>query len=102
MKAYEKWLSYAKTVEVLMGDDIGHLSHITDWAGKLPGAIARIAALIHIMRYAYQNPWQYLISFEDMASAVKIGHVLTNHALVCLTYCSKMEHKKLQRRFISG
>lgn len=80
-EAYEKWLSYAKTLEALMGDDIGHLSHITDWAGKLPGAIARIAALIHIMRYAHQNPWEYPISLDDMASAVKIGHVLTNHAL---------------------
>lgn len=65
-KAYKKWLAYAKTVEMLMGDDIGHLSHITDWAGKLPGAIARIAALIHIMRYAYQEPWQHVISLEDM------------------------------------
>lgn len=80
-EAYEKWLAYARTVEALMGEEIGHLSHITDWAGKLPGAIARIAALIHIMRYAYQEPWQHFIFLEDMASAVKIGHVLTNHAL---------------------
>ncbi len=80
-EAYEKWLSYAKTVEALMGEEIGHLTHITDWAGKLPGAIARIAALLHIMRYAHQCPWQYPISLEDMAAAVKIGHILTNHAL---------------------
>lgn len=81
-EAYEKWLSYAKTVEVLMGEEIGHLTHITDWAGKLAGAIARIAGLLHIMRYAQDSPWLFSISLEDMASAVKIGHVLTNHALV--------------------
>jgi putative DNA primase/helicase len=38
-EAYEKWLAYAKTVETLMREEIRHLSHITDWAGKLPGAI---------------------------------------------------------------
>ncbi len=81
-EAYAKWLSYAKTVESLMGEEIGHLSHITDWAGKLPGAIARIAALLHIMRYAFEKPWQHQISSEDLTSAVKIGHALTKHALV--------------------
>ena len=80
-EAYKKWLDYAKTVESLMGEEIGHLSHITDWAGKLPGAIARIAAVLHIMRYADDAPWLYPISIEEMAAAVKIGHCLINHAL---------------------
>ncbi len=80
--AYMRWLEYAKGVEKLMGDEIGHLSHITDWAGKLPGAIARIAALLHIMRYALHKPSEHLISSKDMVAAIKIGHVLTNHALV--------------------
>lgn len=80
-EAYQKWLAYAKTVETLMSEDVGYLSHITDWAGKLPGAIARMAALLHIMRYASNTPEEHLISLEDVTSAVKIGHVLTNHAL---------------------
>lgn len=80
-EAYQKWLEYAKTVEGLMGEEIGHLSHITDWAGKLPGAIARIAAVLHIMRYASDQPWLYPISIEEMTAAVKIGHCLINHAL---------------------
>ncbi len=81
-EAYEKWREYAKTIERLMGDELGHLSHITDWAGKLPGAIARIAALLHIMRHAHGRPWDKEVSLEDMTAAVKIGHVLSNHALV--------------------
>lgn len=80
-EAYEKWHSYAKTVEAFMREEIGYLSHITDWAGKLPGAVARIAALLHIMRYAHKSPSQHPISLTDMASAVKIGHILINHAL---------------------
>lgn len=79
--AYEKWLDYAKTVEVMMSEDVGHLNHITDWAGKLPGAIARIAALLHIIRHSNGKPWMVKVSFNDMAAAVKIGHALINHAL---------------------
>lgn len=80
-EAYDKWLTYAKTIEAMMGEEIDCLSHITDWAGKLPGAIGRIAALLHIMRHAYGYPWLHQISFEDMASAVKIGHTCVSHAL---------------------
>lgn len=79
--AYVKWHEYALAVETMMSEEVGHLNHITDWAGKLPGAIARLAGLIHIMRYALQNPCDYPISQEDISSAVKIGHVLINHAL---------------------
>lgn len=80
--AYSKWLEYAKYIEMMMGEEIGRLSHITDWAGKLPGAIARIAGLLHIFRYAHKKPHEYKISLEDMSAAIKIGHALTSHALV--------------------
>jgi Protein of unknown function (DUF3987) len=80
-EAYSKWLEYAKCNEALMGETIGHLSHITDWAGKLPGAIARIAGLLHVTRYAHHRPWEHKISLQDMSSAIKIGHVLSSHAL---------------------
>lgn len=81
-EAYQKWLEYAKCNEAMMGEEIEHLSHITDWAGKLPGAIARIAGILHVVRHAHQCPWEHHISLEDMTAAVKIGHVLTSHALV--------------------
>jgi len=80
-KAYQKWLDYAKAVEALMSDEVGHLNHITDWAGKLPGAIARIAALLHIMRHSKGKPWTQKVSYSDISAAIKIGHALTNHAL---------------------
>jgi len=78
--AYKRWYEYAVLNERLMDPEIGRLSHMTDWAGKLPGAIARIAALLHIMRYSKTAPWEHSISFEDMDFAVKIGHCLVNHA----------------------
>jgi len=80
--AYHKWLEYSQLVESLMGTDIGHLAHITDWAGKLSGAIARIAAVLHFMRYRTSESQENEIGLEDMQAAVKIGHCLINHALV--------------------
>ncbi len=79
--AYLKWLEYSKLVEMLMGPEVDYLSHITDWAGKLSGQIARIAALLHIYRHAFEKPWEAKICLEDMQGAVKIGHALTKHAL---------------------
>ncbi len=80
-EAYSKWLEYSKMLEMMMGRDLDFLSHITDWAGKLSGQIARIAALLHIYRYAFEKPWERSISVQDIQGAIKIGHVLTRHAL---------------------
>lgn len=96
-EAYKKWWEYAKAVEIFMGEETGHLSHITDWAGKLPGAIARIAALLHIMRYCHQTPSEYPISAEDMMAAIKTGHVLKNHALVVFDLLHESEGMQLAR-----
>jgi len=85
--AYEKWLDNARCIESLMSEELDHLCHITDWAGKLPGAIARIAGLLHVARYAHEHPWKHKISLEDMNAAVKIGHTLTSHALAIFDLC---------------
>ena len=79
--AHAKWHEYSKSVEMMMSPEIGHLTHITDWASKLSGQIIRIAALLHIYRHAFDKPWEHKISLEDMCCAVKIGHALTGHAL---------------------
>lgn len=80
-EAYSKWLEYSKMLEMMMGPELDYLTHITDWAGKLSGQIARIAALLHIYRHAFEKPWETKICLEDMQGAVKIGHALIKHAL---------------------
>ncbi|MGD2169929.1 MAG: YfjI family protein [Chlamydiota bacterium] len=79
-KAYDKWLNYSRVIEIKMGEG-GPFELITDWAGKLPGQIARMAALIHIARYAYVKPWLEKISEKDMLAAIKIGHFFAEHAI---------------------
>lgn len=101
-EAFEKWLTYAQLNERLMCEsDLGFLSHITDWAGKLPGAIARIAALLHIARYADVTPWKNKISLEDVTSAIEIGHVLSRHALAVFDFLHEIGSVELGRSILT-
>ena len=59
----------------------GELGDMTDWAGKLRGAVLRIAGLLHLAeRSRDRAPWQYDIARSTMAKAVKIGEFLIPHA----------------------
>lgn len=58
----------------------GDMEHAQDWGGKLPGAIARIAAILH----ALQNPdapHESAINEGTMIGAIHIGYYLKSHAL---------------------
>ncbi|WP_292924988.1 DUF3987 domain-containing protein [Nitrosomonas sp.] len=76
----QTWQNYALKVEAGMREG-GTYAHLTDWAGKLPGAVIRIAALLHIARHALVNPWEKEISIEDMNAALRMTDVLSVHAL---------------------
>lgn len=99
-KAFSKWLQHARCIESLMHEDLGILSHMTDWAGKLSGAIARIAALIHISRHAKGHPWQHKITLEDMTAAIQIGHALQGHAIIFFNILSENEAETLSRSIL--
>jgi len=74
------WQAFAHRIEAGMREG-GTYAHITDWAGKLPGAVARIAALLHIARHALSNPAQVEISIEDMSAALRMAEALSAHTL---------------------
>ncbi|MGH2803329.1 MAG: DUF3987 domain-containing protein, partial [Thermoleophilaceae bacterium] len=60
--------------------DGADLTHITDWAAKLNGAIARLAALIHLathLRHGFDQP----ISTDTLQAAARLGHYYLAHAL---------------------
>jgi DNA-binding PadR family transcriptional regulator len=59
----------------------GDLGSMTDWAGKLLGAVARIAAILHISEHIhYPKPWEYQIERETIDRAIRIGRYLIPHA----------------------
>jgi hypothetical protein len=77
---YEAWFAFWREVEGDMGPS-GRFEFMSDWGGKLPGAVARIAGLLHIARHAFDGPERHPISEQDMDAAIEIGRCLAVHAL---------------------
>ena len=75
-EANEIFNSLRRTWEPKLGAG-GELAGITDWASKLPGAIARIAGGLQLS----QDPLSTLVSGETMAAAIQIGEYYTAHAV---------------------
>jgi hypothetical protein len=79
--ALSAWQEFAHKIEVGMREGDCY-AYITDWAAKLPGAVVRIAALLHIARYAMGRPASKEIGLEDMSAALRMAEALSAHALV--------------------
>jgi len=80
-EAQALWDQFWHDVEHQMKE--GHeLASFRDWGAKLPGATARIAGLLHLIRYAYnQNRGDLEVGELDMVSAIKIGFYFKAHTL---------------------
>jgi replicative DNA helicase len=80
------------------------LGDMTDWAGKLAGAVARIAGILHMLDYAGKmQPWDYEVSKEVVERAIKIGHYLLAHAKCVMAFMgsdSRVEDAKYVLRWI--
>jgi hypothetical protein len=78
--ARSAWLEFAAWIEPELGE-FGSLGHLSDWAGKLAGAVARIAGLLHLADLAgSQAPWSVPVPGETMTRAIAIGRYLIPHA----------------------
>jgi hypothetical protein len=80
--AYGAWKEHQRRVEVELRET-GRFAGMTDWAGKLPGAVARMAGLMHCARWALEpgHPVDRLIDRDTMERAVRLGELLAEHAL---------------------
>jgi len=79
--AYARWLDFARAVEAELGPD-GAFSTMTDWAGKLPGAAARLAGLFHCVEA--DLPSERTISPVSMEQALTLAALLADHATEAL------------------
>jgi hypothetical protein len=79
-EAWREWHQFFLAVEHDLREG-ERFEHIRDWAGKLPGAAARIAGLIHCAKHALANPENQEIDVATMKSALELAAVLTHHAL---------------------
>jgi hypothetical protein len=80
--AYGIWKEHQRRVEVELRET-GRFAGMTDWAGKLPGAVARMAGLMHCARWALEpgNPADRLVDRDTIERAVRVGELLAEHAL---------------------
>ncbi len=84
-EAAEAWRVFARAVEAGLAPG-GTFERISDWGGKLPGAVARIAGILHCARHAHGEPWRHDIGPGDMSAAVALGEVLSKHALIAFDH----------------
>lgn len=75
--AYEIWKKFSEEVEQELREG-GEFADMTDWAGKLPGQVVRLAGLFHVSEC--ENPSAISISAKTMENATVLGSVLADHA----------------------
>ena len=74
MRAFEVWLEPQLS-------EFGELGGMTDWAGKLVGAVCRIAGILQMALLAGTNaPWETPVSATTVEHAIWIGSYLIPHA----------------------
>ncbi len=78
--AYELWKEFQREVEKDMRDG-GMFEHLKDWAGKLPGAVGRLAGLLHCVEHANEQPWSFAIDDETLDRTLNLAALLSRHAL---------------------
>jgi hypothetical protein len=72
-------------IEPQLGE-MGTLHCIEDWAGKLAGAVVRIAGLLHLADHARDSlPWTLPVTARAVERAITIGRYLIPHALMAFS-----------------
>jgi hypothetical protein len=74
-KAEQYRQSFFETIEPQLKEELYFMS---DWAGKLPGAVCRIAGILHC--FSSENPAETQISGDTMLHAIELGFCFLQHA----------------------
>ncbi|GMU22149.1 MAG: hypothetical protein AMXMBFR13_22370 [Phycisphaerae bacterium] len=98
--AHTTWKVFQREVETDMRPG-GRFEHCTDWGGKLPGAIARIAGLIHCAQFAHDGPEKYPIDVDTMSRAIELGKLFALHALAVFDLMGRDPATEAARRVLA-
>jgi hypothetical protein len=82
--AFRLFHQYRDEVEIQLRPG-GQLKEIDDWGNRLPGTVARHAALLHILERAEREdlePWNTTISADTVSAAIRLARYFTEHALI--------------------
>jgi replicative DNA helicase len=89
---------YAAALEPRLGDD-GDLNHMRDWAGKLAGAIARVASLIHLGG-SVRGAWGDEVPRSAVDAAILVGDYAIAHAQAAFALMGADPEVELARRVL--
>lgn len=78
--AYKMWKAYQRRIENAMAPG-GRFCELSEVAGKLPGQVARVAAVMHVAEHAGAPTQQIYIEADTMRRAVLLVECLEEHAL---------------------
>ncbi|MCC7201864.1 MAG: DUF3987 domain-containing protein [Nitrospirae bacterium] len=78
-EAHEAWDEFYNDIEISMRTG-GDLEYIKDWGSKLPGAVARIAGLLHFAEYGIRACYEP-ISVSSVSASCAIGSNYVEHAI---------------------
>ncbi len=81
--AHQVFVAYKRLLEPRLRPSTGDLAAIGDWAGKLAGAVLRIAALLHAASAASEGrPISSAVGLGSVEAAIRLGDYLVKHAFV--------------------
>lgn len=99
--ALQLFTNYRELVEQSLGE-FGELGTISDWAGKLPGAVARIAGLFHVVEHAYSPEIPRDISGDTMQAAITVGEYFTSHAVAAFAIMGRDESTAMAEHILAA
>lgn len=77
-EALAEWKDFQRLIEHDMREG-ERFEYLKDWASKLPGAMARVAGLLHCAEHT--SPQMAEIGLDTMERALTLGAILCEHAL---------------------
>ena len=79
------------------------LHDIQDWGNKLPGSVARLACILHLLQHAGEGkPWEIPLNKTAMEGAIKLGDYFTAHANVAFSMMGADPRMEKARRLWSS
>jgi hypothetical protein len=77
-EAYREWKDFQVGLELQFRDG-GMLEDLKDWGSKLPGAVARIAGVLHLATWAGREGAPIEINQATVVAALEVGTSLISH-----------------------
>lgn len=82
--------------------EFGDLEKLKDWGSKLPGGVARIAGLLHLIEHAESYNLPLTISGDSMQNAIRLGDYFSDHAQAAFQAMGEDENKELAESVVAA